>query len=47
MRSHPGTSLSDPGGLIGPPWPLPTAGETAPDPEATAETETADEATDG
>ncbi len=22
MRSHPGTSLSDPGGLIGPPWPL-------------------------
>ncbi|WP_071673024.1 rod shape-determining protein MreC [Nioella nitratireducens] len=24
MRSHPGTALSDPGGLIGPPWPLPT-----------------------
>ncbi|MBF9030539.1 rod shape-determining protein MreC [Rhodobacterales bacterium HKCCE3408] len=23
MRSHPGTTLSDPGGLIGPPWPLP------------------------
>ncbi|QBY02482.1 rod shape-determining protein MreC [Rhodophyticola sp. CCM32] len=22
MRSHPGTTLSDPGGLIGPPWPL-------------------------
>jgi rod shape-determining protein MreC len=47
MRSHPGTSLSDPGGLIGPPWPLPTAEETAPDPEATAETAPPDEATDG
>ena len=23
MRSHPGTSLDDPGSLIGPPWPLP------------------------
>jgi rod shape-determining protein MreC len=23
MRSHPGTSLDDPGNLIGPPWPLP------------------------
>jgi len=22
MRSHPGTTLDDPGGLIGPPWPL-------------------------
>ncbi len=22
MRSHPGTTLSDPGGIIGPPWPL-------------------------
>ena len=22
MRSHPGTALSDPGGMIGPPWPL-------------------------
>jgi len=22
MRSHPGTTLSDPGGVIGPPWPL-------------------------
>lgn len=23
MRSHPGTTINDPGGLIGPPWPLP------------------------
>jgi hypothetical protein len=23
MRSHPGTSLDDPGNLIGPPWPFP------------------------
>jgi rod shape-determining protein MreC len=23
MRSHPGTSLDDPGSLVGPPWPLP------------------------
>jgi rod shape-determining protein MreC len=31
MRSHPGTTLSDPGGLIGPPWPLPdTETNTAP-----------------
>ncbi|MCU4652920.1 rod shape-determining protein MreC [Roseibacterium sp. SDUM158016] len=26
MRSHPGTSLDDPGSLIGPPWPLPEDG---------------------
>ncbi|MDG4647938.1 rod shape-determining protein MreC [Roseibacterium sp. SDUM158017] len=26
MRSHPGSSLDDPGSLIGPPWPLPEAG---------------------
>jgi rod shape-determining protein MreC len=25
MRSHPGTSLDDPGSLVGPPWPLPEA----------------------
>lgn len=35
MRSHPGTSLSDPGGLIGPPWPLPTEAEAAPSDVAT------------
>ena len=23
MRSHPGTTLADPGALIGPPWPPP------------------------
>ena len=40
MRSHPGTSLSDPGGLIGPPWPLIQPAE---DPIA----ETGDVATDG
>ncbi|MEM9318782.1 MAG: rod shape-determining protein MreC [Pseudomonadota bacterium] len=28
MRSHPGTTINDPGGLIGPPWPL------APEPPA-------------
>ena len=26
MRSHPGTTLSDPGGIIGPPWPLDALG---------------------
>jgi hypothetical protein len=32
MRSHPGTSLDDPGDLIGPPWPFPEdAAEVAPD----------------
>lgn len=41
MRSHPGSSLSDPGGLIGPPWPLTPAG-SAPD-----ETSPEDEASDG
>ena len=34
MRSHPGTSLSDPGGLIGPPWPLPSEEEIADAPPA-------------
>ncbi len=29
MRSHPGTSLDDPGSLIGPPWPLPEDGAAA------------------
>ncbi len=40
MRSHPGTSLSDPGGLIGPPWPLepePEIDAGAPETEETAE----------
>ncbi len=31
MRSHPGTSLDDPGSLIGPPWPLPEDGAEATD----------------
>ena len=43
MRSHPGTSLSDPGGLIGPPWPLVPAAE----PPAQSETEEEDETADG
>ncbi|WP_430450204.1 rod shape-determining protein MreC [Rhodophyticola sp.] len=30
MRSHPGTTLSDPGGLVGPPWPLPDDSTEAP-----------------
>jgi hypothetical protein len=29
MRSHPGTSLDDPGNLIGPPWPFPEEVEEA------------------
>jgi rod shape-determining protein MreC len=29
MRSHPGTSLDDPGDLIGPPWPFPTENDAA------------------
>jgi len=36
MRSHPGTTLDDPGGLIGPPWPLPQSGDE-PAPPATSE----------
>lgn len=32
MRSHPGTTLSDPGGLIGPPWPLDVLGPPQIDP---------------
>lgn len=32
MRSHPGTTLSDPGGLIGPPWPLDVLGPEVVDP---------------
>jgi rod shape-determining protein MreC len=39
MRSHPGTALSDPGGMIGPPWPLmPENGSDEPSPEDPAET---------
>jgi hypothetical protein len=30
MRSHPGTSLDDPGNLIGPPWPFPEEVDEAP-----------------
>ena len=45
MRSHPGTFLSDPGGLIGPPWPLEQDAEPAA--ETDAETGTGDEAADG
>jgi rod shape-determining protein MreC len=47
MRSHPGTTLDDPGSLIGPPWPLEPegapgdAGAAAPEPAAG---ETTDEA---
>ena len=38
MRSHPGTALSDPGGLIGPPWPLmPAPGSQDPQPAETIE----------
>lgn len=45
MRSHPGTSLADPGGLIGPPWPLPVADDATPGADMT---DTAsEEATDG
>jgi rod shape-determining protein MreC len=29
MRSHPGTSLDDPGSLVGPPWPLPETSQGA------------------
>jgi rod shape-determining protein MreC len=29
MRSHPGTSLDDPGSLVGPPWPLPETRQPA------------------
>jgi rod shape-determining protein MreC len=31
MRSHPGTSLADPGALIGPPWPPPEGFVLPPD----------------
>jgi rod shape-determining protein MreC len=31
MRSHPGTSLDDPGDLIGPPWPFPEDADVSPD----------------
>jgi rod shape-determining protein MreC len=38
MRSHPGTSLDDPGTLVGPPWPLPQAmPDPAPLPRAEAD----------
>jgi rod shape-determining protein MreC len=49
MRSHPGTALSDPGGLIGPPWPLPADVLNAPTPEEAEELglETEPEAVDG
>ncbi|MFO7919743.1 rod shape-determining protein MreC [Rhodobacteraceae bacterium W635] len=50
MRSHPGTSLADPGGLIGPPWPLPSdsATDAAPeDPDDTVELTPEDESADG
>jgi rod shape-determining protein MreC len=47
MRSHPGSSLSDPGGLIGPPWPLPDTNIDTPTPEEAAELAVEDEATDG
>ncbi|MEM9755643.1 MAG: rod shape-determining protein MreC [Pseudomonadota bacterium] len=36
MRSHPGTTLSESGGLIGPPWPLPDIDAAAPLPEPEA-----------
>ncbi|MBF9035037.1 rod shape-determining protein MreC [Rhodobacterales bacterium HKCCE2091] len=32
MRSHPGTTINDPGGLIGPPWPLPEEAPATPEP---------------
>jgi rod shape-determining protein MreC len=35
MRSHPGTSLDDPGGLIGPPWPFLEDAGAAPDADET------------
>ena len=35
MRSHPGTTLDDPGGLSGPPWPFPETGADAPGPDET------------
>jgi rod shape-determining protein MreC len=35
MRSHPGTTLDDPGSLVGPPWPLPA--EDAADADADAD----------
>jgi len=48
MRSHPGSSLSDPGGLIGPPWPLPETNLDTPTPEEAAELAAEDEdAADG
>lgn len=47
MRSHPGSSLSDPGGLIGPPWPLPSDDLTQPTPEEAEELAVEAEATDG
>lgn len=48
MRSHPGTTLGDPGGLIGPPWPLPDQPPGVPTPrpvDETAETAETGEAT--
>ncbi len=36
MRSHPGTTISDPGGLIGPPWPPPGEAPAAEAPDLPA-----------
>jgi rod shape-determining protein MreC len=36
MRSHPGTTLDDPGSLVGPPWPLPAEDSADADADADA-----------
>ena len=39
MRSHPGTTLDDPGSLIGPPWPPPAPGDAEAQPDDSARAE--------